>query len=425
MKFLKGLTLGLCILMTPCISHAGSLEDKLEDDLKEAVAESLDENISYSIDITTITGPADVSVSMANADLIPSASTIKVIIGLTVSDMVERGELAYTEDIKKDLDLALRFSDNEATNRLIDRIGFSRVNSYIHKLTGDDKSQLNRKMLAIGKENLADPKDLSRAMLEVYKLDNEVKRDMEKSLRNSSTKYTKLLKDLDCDYSFNKTGELIGIENDVALVNTGSSAFVISLLTKNNGSLSKEGQLSLINELGRKIGLAYRSYDESYRDEQEKKEESFKKSLNTIEKKIAYETYKSLIMTEATKKLTDLDIDPEVKKELEVFNKRAEKIVKRAMAYLRNSSSDFILTQEDEIVNLMRLIYTDKESIEDLDPRFCLAIYDNNIFTKSARLLLEKAPRASLSIRTELLSLVENSDKLIKKVFDLSLHLRD
>lgn len=83
-----------------------------------------------------------------DADYFTSVSTIKIFIGLAVREQVLDGDLSYTDKIKRDLDLALRNLDNEATNRLIDALGgCDRINQTIYKYTKSNLTQLNRYML--------------------------------------------------------------------------------------------------------------------------------------------------------------------------------------------------------------------------------------------------------------------------------------
>lgn len=98
-----------------------------------------------------------------DADYFTSASTIKIFIGLAVREQVLDGDLSYTDKIKRDLDLALRNLDNEATNRLIDALGgCDRINQTIYKYTKSNLTQLNRYMLGGGKQNITNPRGLTK-----------------------------------------------------------------------------------------------------------------------------------------------------------------------------------------------------------------------------------------------------------------------
>ena len=109
----------------------------------------------------------------------------------------------------------MRNLDNEATNRLIDALsGFDRINQTIYKYTKSNLTQLNRYMLGGGKQNITNPRGLTKGDT----ADDYISKDMLESMENSSSKRKKLLKNINPDYiTYNKTGELITIENDLAL----------------------------------------------------------------------------------------------------------------------------------------------------------------------------------------------------------------
>ncbi len=55
-------------------------------------------------------------------------------------------------------------------------------------------------------------------MVAIYTAGDYISKDMLESMENSSSKRKKLLKNINPDYiTYNKTGELITIENDLAL----------------------------------------------------------------------------------------------------------------------------------------------------------------------------------------------------------------
>ncbi|WP_243342957.1 class A beta-lactamase-related serine hydrolase [Anaerococcus sp. AGMB09787] len=137
--------------------RAYASEADLKNDIREAVFSTVDGKLDYQVHIKSLYGPSDVDVYMQNTDVdyFTSASTIKIFIGLAVREQVLGGDLSYTDEIKRDLDLALRNSDNEATNRLIDALGgFDRINQTIYKYTKSNLTQLNRYMLGGGKQNI-------------------------------------------------------------------------------------------------------------------------------------------------------------------------------------------------------------------------------------------------------------------------------
>ena len=56
-----------------------------------------------------------------------AASLPKIAILLAVMDAVDKGELAYTNDVKQDLRLMISKSNNQASTRNIDRVGYEKI----------------------------------------------------------------------------------------------------------------------------------------------------------------------------------------------------------------------------------------------------------------------------------------------------------
>lgn len=191
-----------------------------------------------------------------------SASTIKIFVGLAIRDAVEEGKIKYSKQIKEDLDLTLRNSDNEATNSLIELLGFDKINQTILKYISSSNTKLNRLMLGKGDENITNSRDLTEGLIEIFKSKDEISKDMVTSMANSSSKRVKLLKDIDKSfYSLNKTWELKNIENDLALVDTGEFIIIISLLTEDVEGLGRDKQLGIINKLGKDIADVFVKYN--------------------------------------------------------------------------------------------------------------------------------------------------------------------
>lgn len=290
-------------------SFASDDEKILKDELYQAVRDTIDGKLYYQVNIKSVYGPSDINIYMANTDkdTLPAASTIKPFIGLALLEKVENGQMLYIEEIKKDLDLSLRLSDNDSTNRLIEEIGgFDEVNSYIKSFTKNERTSLNRLMLGKGEENTANAKDLTYALYEIYRNDSDIGKDMAKSLSNPSTKRVKLLKNVNPAYkTMNKTGELSHIENDVALIETGSQAYIISLMTENDDFMDTYNQILLINKLGEKVAKAYEKYENANKNKEKLAEEKLLARLDRKEKKLAYAVYKNQIFINAGQTLLD------------------------------------------------------------------------------------------------------------------------
>lgn len=402
-------------------AYANEEDDALMAEIKDAVRETVDGKLYYQVNIKTVYGVSDVDLYMANTDTdnLPSASTIKPFIGLTIMDKVQKGEMFYNEQIKKDLDLSLRLSDNDATNRLINAVGgFDQINYYIKNFTKKDRTKLNRMMMASGRENTANAKDLSWAIYEIYRNDNIVANDMKKSLSNSSMKRVKLLKNVNPSYkTMNKTGELSHIENDLALVETGSQAYIISLLTENNNYMDTYNQILLINKLGEKVARAYENYENIYKIKKETEKSNLTSRLNTSEKKLAYALYNNQMFVNAGEILLESDntaVDEIRPFLLEKINESRE-ILEKSKNALINYSKEPIMSEEDMLVNIVRLIYTNKELNSDINRNLALAFYKNKATVKAGEILLNDSPKTSLDIRRPLLRNIKASENILEK----------
>ena len=402
-------------------SFASDDEKILKDELYQSVRDTIDGKLYYQVNIKTVYGPSDINSYRSNTDTdtLPAASTIKPYIGLAILDKVQKGEMDYTEEIKKDLDLSLRLSDNDATNRLIEEIGgFEEVNSYIKSFTKNDRTRLNRLMLGRGEENTSNAKDLAWALYEIYRNDNQIAKDMAKSLSKSSSKRVKLLKNVNPAYkTMNKTGEIAHIENDVALVDTGSQAYIISLMTENDDFMDTYNQVALINKLGEKVAKAYENYENAYKNKERLADEKLMARLDSQEKKLAYAVYKNQIFINAGQILLDSnmpaidEIRPLLSDQIE--NSRA--VLDKSKKTLANFSKEPIQSDEDMVVNLVRLLYTKRELNSDLDSNLALAFYKNKSTVMAGKIILKEAPKKSLGIRRPLLKNIRASEEILAK----------
>jgi hypothetical protein len=110
--------------------------------------------------------------------VVPAASTIKIFIASAFwrseLDPDERVEVPHVpwsvaDRLSGPISLAdcallmLAFSDNAATNVLLDRLGFEAVNAEAHRL-GCERTEIRRQMMAPGPENLTCARDLARGL---------------------------------------------------------------------------------------------------------------------------------------------------------------------------------------------------------------------------------------------------------------------
>lgn len=82
---------------------------------------------------------------------------------------------------------------------------------------------------------------------------------------------------------------------------------------------------------------------------------------------------------------------------------------------LKNYSTDPIASEEDMIVNIVRLIYTNKQLNSDINRNLALAFYKNKASVKAGEILLSDSPKTSLNIRRGLLKNIKASEDILEK----------
>lgn len=233
----------------------------------------------WQVAVDTISGKSNISIEKKSSDeneAQVAASTIKIFIALETYRQVEEGILDE-KDVEDDIYLMLRDSNNEATDRLIDKIGDNdmktarlNVGRMINKVTGKNRCALYTKMHGKGKANLVNAKDLNKALIVIY--DGEIiSREhcdiaMKAMSENTTTSKIKLLADLPKKAKgLNKSGEYPdgGIENDIAIIDVGDSVFAISFLSDFDEPVSHGGspQFESMHNLGRRISNAFIAFD--------------------------------------------------------------------------------------------------------------------------------------------------------------------
>lgn len=251
-------------------------------DLEEENIEKLNEEISnitkeemnkvdglYQVAVKTLDGDDRVDFDYRNTTgSLPSASTIKIFVAISAYENIEQEYIKETDSLKKDIHLMLNRSDNYATNRVIDALGgFDRVNSTIKKLTGSNRTSLNRKLAYSGKENMVDVSDLIIAMEELDdpKMISKSNADkIKQSMTNTNTKSSKLLANLPSYSSgINKSGENPdrGQELDVAIIDVGSTRFALAVAMKTDKYFDNQNELQILRNMGKRISEAFYSYD--------------------------------------------------------------------------------------------------------------------------------------------------------------------
>ena len=244
--------------------------DKLNEEISNIIKEEMDKvEGSYQVAVKTLEGDSDVDLDFRNtSESLPSASTIKVFIAISAYENIERGSINETDSLNNDIHLMLNRSDNSATNRVIDALGdFSTVNSTIAKLTGSNRTSLNRKLAHSGDENMVDVSDLIMAMEELNnpKLISAINAEkIKQAMTNTNTKSSKLLANLPAyAKGINKSGENPdrGQELDVAIINVGSTRFVLAVTMKTNKYYDNENELRVLRNMGERITEAFYRFE--------------------------------------------------------------------------------------------------------------------------------------------------------------------
>ncbi|MDR0885725.1 MAG: class A beta-lactamase-related serine hydrolase, partial [Clostridiales Family XIII bacterium] len=151
-------------------------------------------------------------------------------------------------------------SDNTATNIMIDALGgFNPINEEILRL-GCNETHLNRKMLdtqalANGIDNYISVNDAGNILKKLYTHTLISELDDAEMLRilSENNNHNKLPALLPSDVTvYNKTGEYndYGVQNDIAIIENGKGAFVVTVLSQNG--IERE-QVAMMNQLGQQL----------------------------------------------------------------------------------------------------------------------------------------------------------------------------
>ncbi len=81
-----------------------------------------------AVGIVDLSDPLNVRFANVNGnDMMYAASLPKIAILLAAMDAIEKGELVETTDVKADMRLMISKSDNQASTRMIDRVGYDKI----------------------------------------------------------------------------------------------------------------------------------------------------------------------------------------------------------------------------------------------------------------------------------------------------------
>lgn len=108
-----------------------SLQANLEEEiLSNEIWSQLISQKKMAIGIVDLSDPERVRFARLNGNyMMYAASLPKIAILLSAMDAIEKGELTETPEVKKDMRLMISKSDNAASTRMIDRIGYAKIES--------------------------------------------------------------------------------------------------------------------------------------------------------------------------------------------------------------------------------------------------------------------------------------------------------
>jgi beta-lactamase class A len=186
-----------------------------------------------SVGYQKIGGPVEI---VGETGQMTSASVIKLFIAAYA---LSQSNPNYT-----DIELMIRDSNNEATNRLIDDIGMSDIDSYISS-NGYSNTELRRKMGATGEENVTSSQDVLAILNKYYNHEVNGEEQDEKLIgyMKSQTVATKIRSALQgasgISYIANKTGELPdsrAVQNDTAIISTSGGDYLLAIFAQGGDS---------------------------------------------------------------------------------------------------------------------------------------------------------------------------------------------
>ena len=152
--------------------HNPELEALLKNQINSsAVWKGLVSKNLMSIGIVDISEEGNYKYAGINDDFMMYAASLpKIAILLAAMDAIDKGELEYNNEIKKDLRLMISKSNNQASTRMIDRLGYEKIESVLrapnHKLYDEETGGglwVGKRYAAGGKRNPEPMKGLSHA----------------------------------------------------------------------------------------------------------------------------------------------------------------------------------------------------------------------------------------------------------------------
>ena len=230
------------------IEDAAPLED-LEvsintDRVIESISEFLDEQSGkWGIYIKLL--DTDQTITIDDHQM-PSASLIKLFVAGCYLEETKEGRLTPDARSEQDLEMMITWSDNDAWEDLETIIGsgdyikgLQKVTEFAEKHGYKNSGRLigDETVFSENADNLTSPSDVGRLMEEIYRGTFVSEEASEKllSLLKEQHIITKIPAGLpEGIESANKTGELIGIENDAAIVYGKNTDYILVIMTEEN-----------------------------------------------------------------------------------------------------------------------------------------------------------------------------------------------
>jgi len=198
------------------------------------------------------------SYSNQNQPLI-AASVIKIfIMGYLYQQMAQKqlaaDQVVGDSTVTTLITAMIQYSDNNATNQLIDYVGMPKINQYLQE-QGYQQTKLERRMLdnaarAQGLENVTSVTDTVNFLKQLYQDQTRYPANQMLAILKGQQVRTKIPSQLPAGTVVaNKTGELADVENDIGIVYRTDNPYIIVVLTNQVSNTSAErqaiGQLSL------------------------------------------------------------------------------------------------------------------------------------------------------------------------------------
>lgn len=215
-----------------------SKQSEVEEYLKSAASGT------WSVYAKDLTSNSDIASVNADAKM-QSASVIKLFIMATAYDEMAKGNMVPTE-VSSDIKLMITQSENFATNRMIDRLGFDKINNYIRS-NGYTNTELNRYMLKSNAngDNYTSSKDAAKILENIYNhkcVSYEASEQMMAYLKAQQLR-SKIPDGVPSGVqTANKTGELDNVENDAAIVFKDNAPYVLVVMSSGLSDTAKARQ---------------------------------------------------------------------------------------------------------------------------------------------------------------------------------------